>query len=83
MIASTKYPNDKSGTLFDVMMQRLSIKNDAALARVLEVAPPVISKIRHGVLPFGSTLIIKVHELTEWPIRDIKAMLPPAEKLVD
>lgn len=79
----TKYPQDNSGTLFDVMLHRLSLKNDAALARLLEVAPPVISKIRHGVLPFGATLIIAVHEVTEWPIKDIKAMLRPVDKLAD
>lgn len=78
-----RYPNDNSGTLFDVMMQRMALKNDAALARLLEVAPPVISKIRHGVLPFGATLIIAVHEVTDWPIRDIKAMLRPVDKLAD
>lgn len=83
MSLSTKYPQDNSGTLFDVMMQRLALKNDAALARLLEVAPPVISKIRHGVLPFGASMVIKVHETTDWPIRDIKGMLRQVEKMGD
>ncbi len=33
------------------LISRLSLKNDAALSRALEVSPPVISKIRHRRLP--------------------------------
>ena len=36
------------------MIKILKLKNDAALSRALEVAPPVISKIRHGRLPVGA-----------------------------
>jgi len=39
--------------LLDTLIERLRLKNDAALSRALEVAPPVISKIRHGRLPVG------------------------------
>jgi hypothetical protein len=34
--------------LLDVLLQRHELKNDAALAVALAVAPPVISKVRHG-----------------------------------
>jgi hypothetical protein len=37
--------------LLDGIIARLRLKNDAALARALEVAPPLISKIRHRRLP--------------------------------
>ena len=33
--------------LLDTLIKQLHLKNDAALSRALEVAPPVISKIRH------------------------------------
>ena len=33
--------------LLDTLIRHLNLKNDAALSRALEVAPPVISKIRH------------------------------------
>lgn len=32
----------------DTLLDKFGLKNDAALARTLEVGPPVISKIRHG-----------------------------------
>lgn len=39
--------------LLDTLIVHLNLKNDAALSRALEVAPPVISKIRHNRLPVG------------------------------
>lgn len=51
------------------------LKNDAALARALEVAPPVLSKVRHGRLSIGSTLIVRLHEVTDVSVRDIKHKL--------
>lgn len=60
--------------LLDAVMAKLDLKNDAALARTLEVAPPVISKIRHGRLPVGATLLIRMHEVTDIAIRELKAI---------
>src|SRR5471032_812695 len=37
--------------LLDILLGKMQLKNDAALSRLLEVAPPVISKIRHHRLP--------------------------------
>lgn len=59
--------NDNSGKLFNHLIDNYVVgkKNDAALARFLEVAPPVISKIRHGRLPVGTELMIRVHDKTK------------------
>ncbi len=46
--------------VLDEVTKQLGLKNDAALARALEVAPPVISKIRHYRLPIGSTLKLRI-----------------------
>ncbi len=40
--------------------------------RALEVAPPVISKIRHGRLPIGASLLIRMHEVFDVSIRELK-----------
>ncbi len=50
--------------LLDTLRERMKLKNDAALSRALEVAPPVISKIRHRTLPVGASLLIRMHEVT-------------------
>jgi len=60
--------------LLDILLGKLQLKNDAALSRVLEVAPPVISKIRHHRLPLGASLMIRMHEVSDLPIREIKAL---------
>ena len=46
--------------LLDALIEKLHLKNDAALSRALEVAPPVISKIRHRRLPVGASLLIRI-----------------------
>lgn len=61
--------------LLDHLIGTLRLKNDAALARALEVAPPVISKIRHGRLPVGATILIAAHELTEQPISELRKVM--------
>ena len=66
-----------NNNLLDAVMAKLGLKNDAALLRALEVAPPVISKIRHGRLPVGATLLIRMHEVTDIAIRELKAIATP------
>jgi len=61
--------------LLDTLIQRLGIKNDAALSRALEVAPPVISKIRHNRLPVGASLLIRMHEVSEMSIRELRQLM--------
>ena len=58
LTSQTEYNPDK---LLDALLDRLVLKNDAALARALEVAPPVISKIRHRRLPVGASILIRMH----------------------
>jgi plasmid maintenance system antidote protein VapI len=65
----------RSNDLLDAVLRKTGLKNDAALARALEVAPPVISKIRHGRLPVGASLVVRVCELTEMGLHEIKAIL--------
>lgn len=61
--------------LLDTLRERMKLKNDAALSRVLEVAPPVISKIRHRSLPVGASLLIRMHEVTQMSIRDLRDLM--------
>ena len=61
--------------LLDVLLGKMQLKNDAALSRMLEVAPPVISKIRHHRLPVGASLLIRMHEVTGMSIRDLRDLM--------
>jgi len=61
--------------LLDTLIEKLHLKNDAALSRALEVAPPVISKIRHNRLPVGASLLIRMHEVSDMSIRDLRYLM--------
>ena len=61
--------------LLDSLIEKLSLKNDAALSRALEVAPPVISKIRHHRLPVGASLLIRMHEVSDLSIKDLRILM--------
>lgn len=61
--------------VLDAIIAKLKLKNDAALSRVLEVAPPVISKIRHRTLPIGATILLRMHEASAISIRELRALM--------
>ena len=61
--------------LLDTLIENLRLKNDAALSRALEVAPPVISKIRHNTLPIGATILLRMHEISDFSIRELRALM--------
>lgn len=61
--------------LLDIVIDKLQLKNDAALARTLEVPAPMISKIRHRRLPIGAALLIAMHEETGWSIRELRDLM--------
>ncbi|MDB5841081.1 MAG: hypothetical protein JWQ23_3033 [Herminiimonas sp.] len=61
--------------LLDVLIEKMKLKNDAALSRALAVAPPVISKIRHRRLPVGASLLIRMHEVTDMSIKELRDLM--------
>jgi hypothetical protein len=67
---STFVPN----RLLDTLIEKLGLKNDAELCRVLEVQPPIISKIRHRKLAVGATILLRMHEKSELSIKELKEL---------
>lgn len=67
--------NYNPDNLLASIIGKLNLKNDAALSRALEVAPPVISKIRHRRLPVGASLLIRMHEVTDLSIQELRALM--------
>jgi hypothetical protein len=61
--------------VLDAIIERTGLKNDAALSRALEVAPPVISKIRHRRLPVGASMLIRMHEVSNMDIRELRELM--------
>ena len=60
--------------LLDTLIKKMNLKNDAELCRVLEVQPPIISKIRHRKLTVGATILLRMHEKSELSIRELKEL---------
>lgn len=65
----------KQSKLLDDVSFEFKIKNDAHLSRELQVAPPVVSKIRNGTLPIGANMILRLHERFGLPVKKIRAAL--------
>jgi hypothetical protein len=61
--------------LLDVLIDKLNLKNDAALCRTLRVVPPVISKLRHGKMSVGPALLITMHEESGISIKELRTLM--------
>lgn len=68
------YSATEPHALLDAIRERFAFKNDAELARALQVGPPVISKLRHRTLPLGATLIIRMTEMFDMPVKEIREL---------
>jgi plasmid maintenance system antidote protein VapI len=71
-IEQKSYRNAK---LLSEVINVTGLKNDAALSRALEVAPPVISKIRTGRLKLGANMLVRLHLLSGISIDQMKKLL--------
>lgn len=64
--------------LLDHVADVHNIKNDAALARLLHLWPPTVSRIRNHKLEIGAALMLRIHELPAMlciPFRDMRLMV--------
>jgi len=61
--------------LLDALIDKLHLKNDAQLCRELNVAPPLVSKIRHRRLPVGGSLLIRMHEVSGLTIAELRHLM--------
>jgi len=68
-------PTFDPNRLLNALLSKLNLKNDAQLCRALDVAPPLISKIRHRRLPVGSSLLIRMHEASGLSIAELRELM--------
>lgn len=61
--------------LLDHLIWKFKLKNDAAIARTLDVGPPVISKIRNRILPVSDGMILRIHERMGVSVPNIRALI--------
>lgn len=61
--------------VLDLVIDRMGLKNDAALARLLVVAPPLVSKIRSHRSILTDAVLIRIHEESGLSIKELKAAM--------
>lgn len=72
---NTEYENDSSGILLDKIVTDHKLKNDAALAKFLDIAPAIISKYRHGRAVMTPAAILNAHDKTGLSIAEIRRLI--------
>lgn len=60
--------------LLDYLLKNYKIKNDRALAHILGISTPTVSKIRSGST-ISSDVILKIHEGFNMPVRKIRELI--------
>lgn len=60
--------------LLDALQKKLNIKTDVALSKQLDIKSTVLSKIRHRRINIGSGYLIRMHEVSDLSIRELKAL---------
>ena len=73
--ALIQYDTYTPNHMLDVLMTKLDVKSDAALARALAVPASTISKVRSRQMPVNSSLLLAAHDATEISIRDLRLLL--------
>jgi transcriptional regulator with XRE-family HTH domain len=61
--------------LFDFLRTEYNIPSDRQLCAALGLKPPMLSKIRHGVIGVSGDIMILIHEKTGMSIADIKELI--------
>ena len=76
-------PNENVNRVLDTVIARLALKNDAALSRLLEMTPSAISKLRHGRLALGASVLLRMQEVSGIDIRELKDVLENSVQCAD
>jgi hypothetical protein len=61
--------------LLDYLLQEMRLETDDDLCRVLNVEAPLLLKIRHGELPVGPSLLIRMNEVFDINVRDLRRLM--------
>lgn len=63
--------------LFDALIQERGLKNDAELARFLEVQPPFLSKMRNRKADLNDTVRVSIMRKFRWTLKRVDELAPP------
>ena len=58
--------------LFERLCKRLGVRSYSALGRALGLSPSVVSKVRNRRLAISSEILLKIHDATDIPVRELR-----------
>jgi len=61
--------------LLDKLSENLNVADDTELANTLELSRPIIGKIRLGKMRVGSSILLRMQELSGIPVQKLKVIL--------
>ncbi len=61
--------------LLNALINRLALRNDAALAKTLDISTLIINKIRLLTQPVSGTLLILMHEKSGFSISELRTLM--------
>lgn len=67
-------PYDPS-RLFDLLRQRLQLHSDKALAKALQIAPPLLARLRHRGLPMSGSLLLRIQDVSGIAVDELRRVL--------
>ncbi|RJG22230.1 hypothetical protein [Massilia cavernae] len=70
-------PNKKydPNKLIDTVIQKLQLKNDRGVAKLLQVETPIITNVRNNRLPLSGHLFIRLCEVTGMSAADLRDLM--------
>lgn len=70
-----RHGNFNPAHMLDHLRYRLRLKDDASLSRLLDVTPPLLSRIRHRKRCVCAGLMVRIHEATGIHVHDLRVMM--------
>ncbi|GGY89611.1 hypothetical protein ACFFTM_14255 [Pseudoduganella plicata] len=61
--------------LFDTVRQRLQLHSDKALAKALQIAPPLLAHLRQRVLPVSGSLLLRIQDASGIAVAELQRVL--------
>lgn len=61
--------------LFDTVRQRLQLHSDKALAKALQIAPPLLAHLRQRVLPVSGSLLLRIQDVSGIAVAELQRVL--------
>jgi antitoxin HigA-1 len=68
-------PSYDPARLFDTVRQRLQLHSDKALAKALQIAPPLLARLRERVLPVSGSLLLRIQDVSGIAVAELQRVL--------